>query len=107
MGGLEQSSWNDFLRRTLAMGCAVLILTLGLFAASPLLHERLHVGTPVVADDGCAVALFATGVSVPAPVLAPLPTVGEWREPPPAVSPEILLDAPRYLWRPERGPPVG
>ena len=107
MGRLGQSSWTDFLRRTLATGCVALILALGLFAASPTLHERLHVDPQTTADDGCAVALFATGVSVPVPVLALPPGAGEWRELPPVVSPGVVLDSPRYLLQPERGSPVG
>jgi len=102
-----QFSWSDFLRRLLATGCAVLIFTLGLFAASPALHDQLHAGSHAAWDDGCAVALFASGVSVtPALVALPPPAV-EWRELPCVVTREVLLDSPRYLLQPERGPPVG
>ena len=57
MGRLVHFTWTDFRRRTLAAGCAVLILTLGLLATSPSLHGKLHAGPHATLDDGCAVAL--------------------------------------------------
>ena len=82
------------------------MLALGLFAASPILHQQLHQHIDPALDDGCAVVLFAGGVSLPlaAPALPPRAT--EWQELRPVSVTEIYLDSPRYLLRPERGPPV-
>lgn len=88
-------------------GCAVLIFALGLFAVSPTLHGQLHPGPHSSLDDGCAVALFASGVSVSPGVIALPPLMGEWRDLPCVASQEVFLDSPRYLLQPERGPPVG
>ena len=101
--------WTDFLRRLLAASCAALIFTLGLFAASPTLHEQLHHNdnAPLAPeDDACAIVLFADGVSVPVALHAPPPPALDWVAQPYFSSPEIFLDSPRYLLRPERGPPV-
>lgn len=89
------------------MGCAVLIFVLGIFAASPTLHSQLHHGTDSSVDDGCAITLFANGVSVSLPVIVLPPPAGEWRELSVVALREVLLDSPRYLLQPERGPPVG
>ncbi len=96
----------NFLRRTLAAGCAALVFALGLCSASPVLHERLHDGGDMLTPDQCAVVLFANGVGMPLVVAALLPPPADWQERPSAVSIELLLDSPRYLLRPERGPPV-
>lgn len=106
MGRTDPFFRTEILRRALAAGAAVLILALGLLAASPSLHDRLHTCPQAAVDDGCAVALFASGVAVAVPVVALPPPATEWRELPQVVSPEILLESPRYLLRPERGPPV-
>ncbi len=93
------------IHRLLATSCAVLVFTLGLFAASPLLHEQLHSAASMPSDDGCAVALFATGVSTLLTVQAlPLPSA-EWREQPYVRAIEVSLDSPRYRLQPGRGPP--
>ncbi|HEY4246794.1 MAG TPA: hypothetical protein VGM64_08055 [Lacunisphaera sp.] len=85
-----------------------MIFALGLFAASPILHQQLHHhDTHLAADDGCAIVLFANGVSVPLAVIATPPTAVEWIEQAYHPSIEIILDSPRYLLHPERGPPVG
>jgi len=104
---MRQSRWADSFRRVLATGCAAVIFALGLFAASPSLHEQLHHKAGASSDDGCAVVLFAGGVSMPLAVMAAPPPSAEWSEPAYAVSTEIFLDSPRYLLQPERGPPVG
>jgi hypothetical protein len=97
----------DSLRCLLAAGCAALVLALTIFAASPVAHDWLHLDTDGAAqsDDGCAVKLFAAGVSVPlAPISVPVP--GETpRVISPATATEVLLVSPRYLRQPERGPP--
>ncbi|HKB57271.1 MAG TPA: hypothetical protein VKC51_06750 [Lacunisphaera sp.] len=107
MGRMTSPPRFDFPRQTLAMGCAVLIFALGLFTASPALHNQLHPGPHSSLDDGCAVALFANGVSVSVGVIALPPVMGEWRDLPGVASREVFLDSPRYLLQPERGPPVG
>lgn len=96
------------LRRLIAAGCAALVLALTIFAASPVAHDWLHVDDDHAAahvDDGCAVVLFAAGVSLPlAPITAPLP--GEAMHVGSLGAPvEIVLVSPRYLRQPERGPP--
>jgi hypothetical protein len=102
----RQSRRVDCLRRLLAAGCAALIFALGLFAASPALHGQLHHDTTASTDDGCAIVLFAGGVSVPLAAIAVTPPSAEWCEPVYFGSTEICLDSPRYLLQPGRGPPV-
>jgi hypothetical protein len=95
------------LRRTFAAGMAGLVFVLGLFAASPVLHHQLHHGSDLTSlDDGCVIAHFASGVSVPAPVSAPPPPLADFSRDPQATSSEICLNSPRYLLQPERGPPA-
>jgi hypothetical protein len=96
----------DCLRRLLAALCAALVFALGLFSASPLLHQQLHHGADSAPDDSCAIVLFANGVSVPLALTAPPPPSADWQEFYPAVTTEIFLDSPRYLLQPERGPPA-
>ena len=83
------------------------MLALTVFAASPVLHNWLHSHDGQVGDDGCAVAMFAGGVSVPQGSVALTPPSTAWREIPRVVAVEISLVSPRYLRQPERGPPVG
>jgi hypothetical protein len=106
MGAVRRIGLSDFLRRGVAAGSAALIFALGLFAASPSLHQHLHDGADWATNDHCAVALFASGVSLSVAVTAPLPPVNEWREPRPERSVELYLDSPHYRFQPERGPPV-
>ncbi len=96
----------ELLRRILAGGAAALIFALGVFAASPVLHNWLHATAAPPADDGCAIVLFASGVSVPLGAIALAPPVVEWREFAQPIVREIFLASPRYLRQPERGPPV-
>jgi hypothetical protein len=86
--------------------CTVLIFALGLFAASPALHGQLHHDTTSSTRDGCAIVLFAGGVSMPLAVNAAPPTTAEWHVQIRFAPTEICLDSPRYLLHPERGPPV-
>ena len=81
------------------------MFALGVFAASPVLHDWLHDQHAPPADDGCAVVLFAAGVSVPLGAIALVPPIVEWREFARPISREIFLVSPRYLRQPERGPP--
>jgi hypothetical protein len=100
------TSFTDCLRRVCAAGTAMLVFALTVFAASPRAHERLHAGdVDGHTDDGCAVVLFASGVSLPldAPALR-LPTAS-MQAISPATAAEIFLVSPRYLRQPERGPP--
>ena len=93
-------------RRLLAAGCIVLVFALGLFAASPVLHNQLHHGPAPSTDDGCAVVLFANGVSVPAALISIPPAPAEWRKQDYFGATELLLDSPRYMLQPVCGPPV-
>lgn len=100
-------SFAEGLRRVLAGGCAALVLALSVFAASPAAHNWLHLdGDQNGSDDGCAVTLFAGGVSLaPSGIAVPLPIAAPVAEPD-AIAAEILLVSPRYLRQPERGPPA-
>jgi hypothetical protein len=96
----------DFFRRFLAGGAAALVFALGVVAASPALHNWLHDTEDTTADDGCAVVLFANGVSVPLGTIAVAPPAVEWSEFARSITREIFLASPRYLRQPERGPPL-
>lgn len=95
----------DLLRRLCAAGSAALVLALTILAASPAAHDSLHADRTARTDDGCAVVLFAGGVSLPLdpPALRPPATIV--REIAHATAVEVLLVSPRYLRQPERGPP--
>jgi len=96
----------DLFRRILAGGAAAMVFALGVFAASPVLHGWLHDQNTTPANDGCAVVLFAAGVSMPLGAVTLAPPTAAWREFTRPVAPEILLASPRYLRQPERGPPL-
>jgi len=122
----RNSTVSDALRRLLAAGCAGLVLLLGLMAVNPALHDLAH---RIATDDKpacahhehghatppadqttnghvCAVTLFAHGLDLTIPVVAPVATPVAWHDLIfPAVE-ETLLTAPRYLHQPERGPPL-
>ena len=107
---------TDLPRRILAAGCAALVLALTVFAASPVAHDWLH-GHPQTckhahsapdprADDGCAVVLFAGGVSLPLdPIAIVEPAVASGGVSP-VTAADVFLVSPRYLRQPERGPPL-
>ena len=106
MGLLQHHRRAEWMRRLLAAGCIALVFALGVFASSPTLHEQLHHDNQVSADDGCAIVLFAGGVSVPlAPISAPPAPLVSGHETF-SVATELLLDSPRYLLLPGRGPPL-
>ncbi len=107
MGLAQLSRFNECLRRLLAIGCVALVFALGVFAASPVLHDQLHRDAVPPADDGCAVVLFASGVSVPLAMVEVSPEPMEWCGQEFVGSDELLLDSPRYRLLPGRGPPVG
>lgn len=90
----------------MVVGCIGVVVALGVFAASPNLHEQLHHNGQPALDDGCAVVLFAGGVSVPLAPLTVLPAPGAGRGPALVAVEELLLEAPRFRLLPGRGPPV-
>ena len=98
---------SGLLRRALAFGCAWMVLGLTIFAASPSAHASLHDHDHQheVADDTCAVVLFASGVSLPVAPLAISPPTDVVQTISPVAAADVFLVSPRYLRRPERGPP--
>jgi len=101
----RQTPLVNFFHRGLATSCAALVFVLGLFAASPSLHAHLHGSVALGDDHQCAIAVFASGFSVPlevAMVVPPAAHVLQWCAP--GVT-EIYLGSPRFLLQPERGPP--
>ena len=99
---------SDALRRWLAAGSAALVLALTIFAASPSAHHLLHDDDHqhAVAEDGCAVVMFAGGVSLPVAPLSITPPTTVTQSLTPIQAADALLISPRYLRQPERGPPV-
>jgi len=106
MSALRRFLVSDRLRRLFAASSAALVLALTIFAASPQAHHWLHVDNAIGADDGCAVVLFANGVSLPLGPLHVLPPREASAPAAAAVAAEVLLVSPRYLRQPERGPPA-
>lgn len=104
---LQSRSSLSFLHRLLATGCAALVLALTIFAASPSAHGLLHDDGHSVAtgEDGCAVVMFASGVSLPVAPLSVTPPVSVPQGISPVTAAEVFLVSPRYLRQPERGPP--
>lgn len=104
---LPSHSSFGFLHRWLAAGGAALVLALTIFAASPSAHGLLHDADHSVAigDDGCAVVMFASGVSLPVAPLFITPPASVPQGISPVTAAEVFLVAPRYLRQPERGPP--
>lgn len=96
---------NALLHRLLAASAAALVFALGVFAASPALHEWLHSHDAPPANDSCAIVLFANGVSTPLGMLVLTPPAAVWGESVRPIAREIFLASPRYLRLPERGPP--
>jgi hypothetical protein len=93
-------------RRGLAVAAAGLVLALTIFTAAPRLHEWLHASTTDHAGDGCAVVLFATGVTLASAAVevAAQPLAG--RAPRALVGDSVVLAHPRHRLQPERGPPA-
>lgn len=92
-------------RRLLAAGAAGLVFLLGLAAASPDLHARMHGQVADHDDTGCVIALFGHGVSLATGTADLVVVPIEWQAPPLPTVAELLLTAPRHLRQPERGPP--
>ena len=104
---LESRLLPGFLRRALALGCAALVLALTIFAASPSAHDFLHDHDHchAVDDEGCAVVMFASGVSLPVAPFALTPPTDLVQGISPVTAADVFLVSPRYLRQPERGPP--
>src|SRR4051812_522783 len=96
------SASAPFFRRLLAAGSIALVLLLTVLAASPELHERIHGQVDHDDDDGCAVVLFASGVTLAVGVVALLPSAAVWHQQARSAIREIFLASPRYLHQPER-----
>jgi hypothetical protein len=94
------------LRGAVAAGSALLILFLATLAASPEMHARFHGAAVATADEGCAITLFANGVSLAGGTIAVTAPAATWSEPYAALAEELFLVASRYLRQPERGPPL-
>lgn len=120
MSSARPNHLPDPLRRILAAGCAVLVLVLTIFAASPVAHDWLHAvekkhtchehpapPSPASAnpDHDCAVVLFASGVELPVGPVALMPPRVLAQGVSPVTAAEFYLVSPRYLRQPERGPP--
>ena len=95
----------ECLRRLFAVGSALLVLGLTVFAASPNLHDWLHAAGTPAGEEGCPITLFASGVSLPLDSVAALPPALVRQAQSAVVAAEIFVAPPRYLLRPERGPP--
>jgi hypothetical protein len=93
-------------RRLLAAGGIALVLLLAVLASHPELHRFLHSHTDAGHEDGCAVVLFAQGVSAPFDTAMVVATPAIWLALLHSETVEIFLTSPRYLHQPERGPPV-
>ena len=120
MSSARTSALPDPMRRILAAACAVLVLVLTIFAASPVAHDWLHAvekkhtchehpapASPASAsaDHDCAVVLFACGVELPVGPVALTPPRVLTQGVSPVTAAEFYLVSPRYLRQPERGPP--
>lgn len=103
---LRHAGYADGFRRLIATSCAALVFVLGLFAASPVLHQQLHHDAHPPADDGCAVVLFAGGVSMPVAAIALPPVPVNWTKQTYVVTSELFVASPRYRLLPAQGPPV-
>jgi hypothetical protein len=105
---LVRKRWlNESIRRLFAAGSIALVFALGVFAASPGLHAWLHHNDQASAEDGCAVVLFANGISAPLAVVAVPPAPMDWQDHafPEATGRLVILS--RHLLPPGRGPPFG
>ena len=93
-------------RRLLAAGSIALVLLLSVLASNPELHRLIHGDADAGHEDGCAVVLFANGVSAPFDTAVFAATPAELIALSRPETVEIFLTSPRYLHQPERGPPV-
>jgi hypothetical protein len=95
------------LRRIGAAAGALFVLALAILAVSPELHHALHDGASLASGEGCAVDWFAQGVDLMVAAKACLPVEAAWHKARPQPAADVFVAAPRYLRRPERGPPNG
>lgn len=93
-------------RRNLAVFGSALILFLSVLTANPQLHQLIHGHDGSGGDDGCAVVMFAGGVSIATDtaVVAALPAA--WQVVGGSAPTEILLASPRCLHPPGQAPPA-
>jgi hypothetical protein len=101
-----QSAVATFAHRALALGCALVVIALAIFAASPELHHKLHMGDSDAGADSCAVVLFAAGVSAAVAAIAVAAPTLAFAEAERVIPVRVYVASPRYLRQPERGPPV-
>ncbi|HUR60166.1 MAG TPA: hypothetical protein VM029_20755 [Opitutaceae bacterium] len=94
-----------FVHRFAAAGGAVLVFALTICAASPIAHDWLHRSGDSGQESGCAVLLFADGVSLPLDTLGVQPPAAVTGRVTLASATDVFLISPRYLRQPERGPP--
>ncbi len=112
MSRLNATALTDLPRRILASGVAALVLALSILAASPTAHEWIHSEhdhVPVAdlqGEHACAIVLFASGVSLPLDTISVASPLAFTLAISPETAAEVHLVSPRYLRRPERGPPV-
>jgi hypothetical protein len=105
-------------QRLLAGLLTLVVLALAVLAVSPDAHAWLHAhehgdrphasdtSSDAAHNDGCAVTLFAHGVTA-ALDMPRLPAPQEnWGRMPAVIQRTLYLSVPRYLRQPERGPPV-
>jgi hypothetical protein len=104
---IRQARPLPLLRRLLAAGSALLVLLLVAASASPALHARLHADPHATGGDHtCAVVLFSSGLALATTATPVIPPPRAWSACALATPDELLLDSPRYLRQPERGPPL-
>ena len=94
--------------RVVAVCAAALVLALSALTRAAALHasihERDHLAVPH-GEAGCAITLFAQGVTLPAGTDAIVTPERTWRMTAQRPAGELSLPSPRYLHQPERGPP--
>jgi hypothetical protein len=91
--------------RWTAAGCALLVWALGLLAASPELHEKLHADAGR-ADHACAVTIFHQGVEDTGAAAPPLVVVWRVVERVAALPSALRLTETGGLLPPSCGPPT-
>jgi hypothetical protein len=105
----------------LSAALAALVFVLGLLTVSPQIHAWLHGKADVPArasspvplaadgaddDSGCAVHLYARGITAGVVLLTVFPAIFSRIEAHVPVEKSCWFSPPRYLLRPERGPPA-
>lgn len=103
---MHQNQRSTLGRRMMAAFCAALVFALGVFAASPSLHRQLHHNAHTACDDGCAITLFANGVSSPAVLHALPPPAADWQCVAFVRPPEIFVAPVPHRLQLGRGPPA-